>query len=32
MRNTLSYARQKRFGQELIAKVESHHRDSLGRR
>jgi len=32
MRNTLSYARQKRFGRELIAKVESHHRDSLGRR
>ncbi len=32
MRNTLSYARQKRFGPELIAKVERHHRDSLRRR
>ena len=32
MRNTISYARQKRFGPELIAKVESHHRDSLRRR
>ena len=32
IRNTLTYARQKRFGPKLIAKVESHHRDSLRRR
>ncbi len=32
MRNTLSYARQKRFDPELIAKAERHHRDSLRRR
>ena len=32
IRNTLTYARQKRFGSELIAMVESHHRDSLRRR
>ena len=32
MRNTLSYARQKRFATDLIAKVESHHRASLRQR
>lgn len=32
MRNTLSYAREKRFTAALIAEVEGHHRASLGLR
>jgi glycine/D-amino acid oxidase-like deaminating enzyme len=32
MRNTMSYAREKRFGADLMATVEGHHRDSLRRR
>lgn len=32
MRNTLSYARRKRFDPDLIAKVENHHRASLRQR
>ncbi|MDP6343318.1 MAG: FAD-binding oxidoreductase, partial [Alphaproteobacteria bacterium] len=32
MRNTLWYARDKRFGPELLARAERHHRDSVARR
>ncbi len=32
MRNTMSYAREKRFSADFMAKVEGHHRESLRQR